>query len=604
MAPALSLSLLSSPPPARSISRGISATREKTQNRPAKELPFELAQHVQTYLEEGLFTQAFSFLLSTTGNSASAISHFGPVTIPPPSQLALTATLTVHPTTTSRTNSREKWDQANAALQLLRLVYTLVGPVNADFTTAFAFCKFDFRFTRHSEHRLDDGEDDAGGGDNPSGDNDLNTTYARSQSLWTRAEDFWHLVGWAFNCACLPGIYAVRWNHYQLLLEFLIGVLETDWHVRNSSESTSADESLLWQYIELSAGGHSRARRILRAIFAGGSRSSLREFREIFPHELKEPERQDEKIKKRQVNVDIDKDIYGDYLGQDDFDMSDSDDEDDVASSGNGASGRHPKRIQTRTRTPSSRGITPKGSAGSLRSVHTTDGEDSSSSLSTTLGDPSCLSLRLRLLRLLTHVSAHQTLMSTSPTTFPDLEDLYTLFVEFVRPLPLPVFAQIVLPTPSNPFEPTSLVILCEALLQRMLETSASSVRSCVLLSQEKLEQEYLPFAASKNSVDANARVSILLESLARCLAQVGELKRKDSLAQAARDGVERRVGRVTDLAEKQGGGKNRQRDEGVAWEWLVESGERISRLVEDLAQEKPKRKRHEARRGDCQEHT
>ncbi|EXJ74603.1 uncharacterized protein A1O5_02900 [Cladophialophora psammophila CBS 110553] len=601
MALALSSSLLSSPP-TRFISRGVSATQGKTQNRPAKELPFELAQHVQTYLEEGLFTQAFSFLLSISGNSASAISHLGPVTIPPPSQLALTATLTVHPTTTSRTNSREKWDQANAALQLLRLVHTLVGPVNADFTTAFAFRKFDFRFTRHSEHRLDDGEDDGGGGDNPSGENDLNTTYARSQSLWRRAEDFWQLVGWAFNCACLPGIYAVRWNHYQLLLEFLIDVLENDWHVRNTSESTSADESLLWQYIELSAGGHARARRILRAIFAGGSRSSLREFREIFPHELKEPEQQDGKIKKRQVDVDIDKDIYGDYFGQDDFDMSDSDDEDDVASSGTGASGRHPKRIRTRTRTPSSRGITPKGSAGSLRSAYTTDGEDSSSSLSTTLGDPSCLSLRLRLLRLLTHVSAHQTLMSTSPTTFPDLEDLYTLFVEFVRPLPLPVFAQVVLPTPSNPFEP-SLAILCEALLQRMLETSAPSARSRVLLSQEKLEQEYLPFAASKNSVDANARVSILLESLARCLAQVGELERKDSLAQAARDGVQRRLGRVTDLAEK-GGGKSRQRDEGVAWEWLVESGERISRLIEGLAQEKPKRKGHKARRAEYQERT
>ncbi|KIW22592.1 uncharacterized protein PV07_10875 [Cladophialophora immunda] len=573
-----------SSPPNQSILREASAIQEDVQYRPPKELPFELAQHVQTYFEEGLFTQAFSFLLSIIGNSASPLARLGPVTIPPPSQIALAATLAVHPTTTSRTSSREKWNQANAAIRLLRLVFTLVGPVNADFNTAFAFHKFDFRFTRRSDHRLDDEEDDASGdGDDVARKSDLNTPYARSQSLWTRAEDFWQLVGWAFNCACHPGIHATRWNHYQLLLEFLVDALEKDWQMRTTSENTSADESLLWQYIELSAGGHARARRILRAIFADGSRRSLSEFREIFPHELKDPEQEDGKIKKREVDVNIDQDIYGDYLAQDDLDVFDADDGDDAASTGTGASGRPPKRLRKRNRTPSSTGITPKTSAGSLRSAYTTDGEDAPASLATRLGDPSCLSLRLRLLRLLTHASSHQTLMSTSPTTFPDLEELYTLFVEFIRPLSLPVFAQIVLPTPSNPLEPTSLANLCEALLQRLLETSAPSIRSHVLLSEEKLEQEYLRFAASKNSVDANARVSVLLESLTRCLARIGDLKKTESLAWAARAGIERRIGRVADFAEKKGGSKKRQGDDAVAWEWLVESGERITRLIEGL---------------------
>ncbi|KIX92832.1 uncharacterized protein Z520_11495 [Fonsecaea multimorphosa CBS 102226] len=580
-----------SSPPSQTIPREVSTTQRDVQYRPAKGLPFELAQNVQTYFEEGLFTQAFSFLLSITGNSASPLVRLGPVTIPPPSQLALTATLVVHPTNTSRTDSREKWNQANAGLRLLRLVHTLVGPINADFTTAFSFRKFDFRFSRRSNHRLDDDDDGAGGeGDNTAGEGDLNTPYARSQSLWARAEDFWQLVGWAFNCACHRGSHAERWSHYQLLLEFLIDVLEEDWHLRNTSENTSADESLLWQYIELSAGGHARARRILRAIFADGSQRSLSEFREIFPHELKGPRQEDGKIKMREVDVNIDQDIYGDYSAQDDLDLFDAADDaaDEVASTGTGASGRPSKRLRTRTRTPSLTGLKSKSSAGSLRSAYSADdGEDSPGTLSTSsLGGPSCLSLRLRLLKLLTHISSHYNLMSTSPTTFPDLEELYTLFVEFIRPLPLPVFAHIVLPTPSNPLGPTSSTWLCEALLQRLLETSAPSIRSHVLLSGKKLEQEYLPFAASKNSVDANARVSILLESLTRCLARTGHLNKTESLARAARTGVEKRVGRMADLAEKKGGSKKKLGDEGLAWEWLVESGERITLLIDGLALE------------------
>ncbi|KAJ9615002.1 hypothetical protein H2200_001076 [Cladophialophora chaetospira] len=544
-------------------------------------LPFELAQHVQTYLEEGLFTQAFNFLISITGNSAT--DRLGPVPTPPASHLALAATVAIHPHTTTRTTEREKWNQANAALRLLKLVNTLVGPIYANFSTAFSFRKFDLRFSRRSDTR---GDDDDEGRENETGfgDDDLNTKYARSKSLWTRAEDFWQLVGWAFNCACLPGMHAARWSYYRLLLEFLIGVLELDWKLRTSGDDPSPEESLLWQYIELSLGGHARQRRILRAVFADGSARSLGEFREIFTNELKEPEQEDiTKKLEKQEHVDIDQDVYGDYLGQDDDDVSDgAGDNTDAMSLG---SGRPTKRLRTRTRTPS-RGITPRSSNSSLRSTYTDgEGETASFSSAPTLGDHSSLSLRLRLLRLLTCVSSHETLTSTSPTTFPDLEELFILFVEFIRPLSLPLFAQIVLPAPSSPFDPTTLTNLCEAVLQRTLEQSAPSRRSMVLLSQEKLEEEYLPFAASKNSIDANARVSILLESLTCTLASVGVLKKNDLLVAATGEGIDRRISKVADLAEKKGSkkGRKRQGEEAVAWEWLVESGERLAKIVDGL---------------------
>jgi hypothetical protein len=472
---------------------------------------------------------------------------------------------------------------------LLKLIHSLVGPVNAHLATAFSFHKFDHRFSRRTDNRASD-DDENGGSENVLGEGDLNTTFARSHSLWAQAEDFWQLVGWAFNCACLPGIHASRWIQYRLLLEFLVDVLETDWHIRTSGENPSPEESLLWQYIELATGGHARERRIIRAVFADGSARSVAEFREIFAHELKEPKQEDGTVKKleKQDHVNIDQDVYGDYLGEDDDDVSDgARDNGDAMSTG---SGRPTKRLRTgtRTRTPSAKRITPRSSNGSLRSAYTdVDGDTSSSSPAPTLGDPSSVLLRLRLLRLLTYVSAHETLTATSPTTFPDLEELFILFVEFIRPLPLPVFARMVLPSPSHPFDAATLTSFCESLLQRTLEHSAPSRRSMVLLSQSKLEEEYLPFAASKNSVDANARVSILLESLTRTLASVGALKKTTLLLASVAKGAERRANNVADRAGQKGAkkekGKKRQGEEAVAWDWLVESGARISKVVEGL---------------------
>lgn len=620
---------LSSLPPTQSSLRQPLDTRKPTPYRSAKELPFELAQHVQTYYEENLFTPAYNFLLSITGNSASSANRVAPLTIPPPSHLALAATVAVHPVFTTRTHSREKWEQANAALRLLRVVYKTAGPVNADFVTAFSFRKYAFRSSRHSGVRFEgdhDEDEDVGrnGNGEPSREHDLNTPFAGLQGIWARAEDFWQLVGWAFNCACLSGIHMERWNHYRLLLEFLVDVLETDWRIRNEGPNPCPEESLVWQYIELAAGGHARARRILRAIFADGSTRSTDEFRAIFTHELKEPPAQETKMKKRQVDVNIDKDIYGDYLAQDDSDLSD---DGDVTSTGTGAGGRPSKRARTGgTQTPSSRRVTPRSSTGSLRSEYD-NGEDSGRPPSRTasLGEPACIHLRLRLLRLLTHISSHPTLTSTSPTTFPDLEDLFTLFVEFIKPLPLPVFAQIMLSpttpskaeetqqpqqmpsqsqsqhplplqTPARPrphaiFDAQTHTTLSESLLQRLLETSAPSIRSHALLSQTKLEDEYLPFAAGRNNADSNARVSLMLETLTRCLAQLGLLTRTDSLKDALSRGVERRMARVLDAAEgKKGSGRTTNkgatavRDQ-LAWACLVESGERIGLAVDDMTE-------------------
>ncbi|KAL2444858.1 hypothetical protein ABEF95_017310 [Exophiala dermatitidis] len=595
---------LSSPPPSQSFSKQDSGpdSEPKEYFREPTQLPFELAQHVRTYYEESLFAQAFNFLLSITGNSAASMNRQAPVMIPPASHLALAATLSVHPAFTTRTTARDKWEQAAAARRLLRLVHATVGPVNANFATAFGFRRYEVRSSRHTGNGVEYGDEDAGLDEHPSSEDDLSTPFAGPQALWLRAEDFWHVVGWAFNCASLTDMHTTRWDYYSLLLEFMVEVMETDWRLRTSGSDPSPEESLIWQYIELAAGGHARARRILRAIFADGSTRSTSEFRAIFPNELKEPVEEQAKPKKREVDVDIEQDIYGDYLAQDESDLSDPE---DLASAGAGVAARLARRTtRTRNRTPSSRRLTPQASSGSLRDDFDNGDASVAPSAASKMSDPTSLDLRLRLMRLLVDVSSHPTLTSTSPTTFPDLEELLTLFVEFTKPLPLPVFARIVLPstaatpTPaihhqantdtagaswSHIFPPQTLTLFCESLLQRILENSSPSIRSHVLLSQDKLENEYLPFAAGRNSIDANARVSLLLESLTRSLALLGALERTEKLIDAVENGVERRMGRVVELGEGKRQKKIQKEEQQTAWTWLTESGERMIKVVEGL---------------------
>ncbi|KAI5288595.1 hypothetical protein KEM55_009041, partial [Ascosphaera atra] len=173
----------------------------------------------------------------------------------------------------------------------------------------------------------------------------LNVEMARSESVWSRAEDFWQAVGWAFNCSTL---YPRRWERWRLWLEFMCDVLEDDWEVRmeavkaqgHSEDSAAAREamkqSLAWKYISTTSGLSETKRRMLRAIFADGQAESMLLFKEVFRNELKEPSDKTEK-KKEQVALNLDENLFGDY----------DEDSDEESSS---ASGDEQNAPTTRTR--------------------------------------------------------------------------------------------------------------------------------------------------------------------------------------------------------------------------------------------------------------
>ena len=580
---------LSEPPSSDNAFKATANGASFRQYRSIKQLPFELVQHVQTYYEETLFTQAFDFLTSVVSNSISPLNPSAPVLLPSTPHLALAATMSIRPALTTRTTVREKWNQANAALRLLRLVFNTAGPVNANFCEAFRFTKYDGRTSRFS----------GGGGYSDEDDDPSNlafkTRYANTESIFTRVDDFWAIVGWAFNCSSLPDMYASRWLHYELLLTFMCDVLEVDWQIR--STTNTAEESLIWQFIELASGGYARARRMIRAIFANGSTQSLSQFREVFHNELKPPKDEALKYKSRTVDVNIDKDEFGDYFAPNDSDVSDDDNQ-------TTANTRASKR--TRTRTPSRR-----TSSESMRSAH--DEDSNNTPASTTLGPPSALRLRIRLLHLLSHVSSHPTLSSTSPTTFPDLDELYTLFVEFIRPLPLPIFSQIVSPgTVADVLSMDAASTLGEMVLMRILESDAPAVRDESYLTVAKLCKCYLPWAG-KMGVLEQAKVGVCCEGLLRRCKAVGMLDNLDDdsgrnamsvqidrveasvskpmLVDKVEEGIQRREEKawehINQRRERKKGrssGKEKEREEDEAMRVLKDTGNRMRMLLRSIA--------------------
>ncbi|KAN0080629.1 hypothetical protein V8E54_003833 [Elaphomyces granulatus] len=532
--------------------------------RPVKSLPFELRQHCGIFFEEKLYTQALSLLLNILISGTVASS---PAYVPSPQHLAIAATLIVHPSTTTRARTTEEREAANLSLQLLRLTNTLIGSKSAKFDVAFAFTHFSS--SRHGgRRRADDGamskeinHDDT---------EPLNLDLGQAGSLWSRGEDLWHVVGWAFNCSVL---YPKRWERWQLWLQFMCEALEDDWDERQRQLGDLEDgpqpatpsrrrdmirkESLIFKYLTTATAGYGRNRRILRAIFADGSPGSLNEFREVFKNEKKELKEDDDKLKKREVDVDIDQDQYGDYLAKDEGDTSDETDE-------SRARRKRPKRGSKNLN------MSPNTEVGEARNLVDTIYANGGV---TSFGGLQSLELRKRLLYLLSGVSTELS------KAFIPLDDLYHLFVENIRHLPLPVFQAFVAPSALPAFSPNAQTTLCEFLLFRMLESAAPDTDE-EYLNQEKLEKCFLPYAANTSSVVDNAKVSILLEALLCLLAECDMLRISPALQKAVKDGIMARLQKAQDETRRS---MNSRLVEDIEWCWLIESGERLMFLVEDV---------------------
>jgi hypothetical protein len=359
----------------------------------------------------------------------------------------------------------------------------------------------------------------------------------------------------------------------------MLDVLEADWDDRlqacddreAGSTENALQASLAFQYLQKGSGHHGRNRRIMRAIFADGSPKSLSEFREIYrnePKELKKKET-DVKVKKREVNVNIDTEVFGDYLLNDDSDNPETEE----TPTANGATETNGRSSRLRKKpSPTSK---PGSKSRSRNHSHTRDSKEANPP-TTPLGSTSSLILRVRLLSILTTISTYL------PHQFIDLPSLHDLLVEHIRPLPTPLFSLFVLPSalPSSPALSTPLLL---SILSTFISTPYPPPSSFAPLTQSTLTTTYLPFPATTTALADNTKVSLLLESVLRRLALSDALTSAPELAEAIDEGVRRRAEKVQSGGGRAGSKKGAADDWENGFAWLVESGERMGWVVEGL---------------------
>lgn len=372
----------------------------------------------------------------------------------------------------------------------------------------------------------------------------VNTDLANVESVWARAEDFWHVVGWAFNCSV---VHKRRWERWRAWLEYMVQVLEDDWNLRRNMPDTDkvdgeehpGEGSLIINYLGADGSRTGKERRVVRAIFADGSPRALSEFKEIWRHETLARKTDPSTTKKLVTKVNVDEDIYGDYL-KDEEDDSDLEAVEDVD---------NPSSLDSAPEAPDADAALPSGAA--------------------PLGCIPSITLRLRLLSLLSSVSA------ILPSAFTPITTLYDLYLTQMRPLPLPTFS-VLLSAPSlRHLTPSAASSLTQYILRSLISSSAPLPLKDDL-TQDVLEESYLPYAANTSSVADNAKVSLCVEALLRLwnvhvgLEWSGELEGAVEAGIAAREAKAKRDGR----GRRKGEGGEEERV------WLRGSADRMRGLV------------------------
>ena len=530
---ALSSSPLSSSQSAKELDYPRDSSGHLPSYRAIRALPYELREHCMIYFEEGLHCQALN-LLTTVLISGSASSSPLPAFLPPPQYIALVATLAVHPTLSTRAKTLDRIQAGNLALRYLRLLLKHVGPVNGNLNEAFSFKSLNSSSRRGGTgRRRTTGEGTDLLADGSEG---IDTELANVGSLWARAEDFWHVVGWSFNCSIL---HKRRWERWSAWLRYMLEVLEADWDTREQGKGDgSREKSLMMKYIDSTMTATGRQRKILRAIFADGQTKSVAEFGEIWQNETKELKKETD-IKKADKKIDIEADDYGDYMeDDDDKDLEDSPEE-----------------------------------ASSSAEEATRQSQDSIPNVAEDLGGMDSVNLRLRLLSLLSKVSAFL------PTNFTDLNTLYDNFLEHFRSLPLPAFFLVISPTTLRAFTPAAASSLAGYILRSLIAASAPLPHNDNI-SQDILETSYLPYAANTSSLADNTKVSLCVETLLRLLDIHVGLAWTPELQTAAEKGIKARSAKAKAKTKKKP--TKRGKDGGGECDgmWLAGSAERILGVV------------------------
>ena len=468
-------------------------------------------------------------LLTSLLTSSRPFGPENPAFLPPPQHLSLISTLIVHPSLTTRAKSPEQLQISILALKYLRLVYHSVGPLNARLCDAFIFSS-PGKTRRGVSRRKSNSESESPFAEDA---NRINSELASTDALWTKGDDFWHILGWAFNCSV---VHQRRWKKWQVWLDLMMSILENDWDQRDLDQKR---QSLIITYVNASDGVHAGEKRILRAVFADGSTRSLQEFREIWKNETKERKPRSNDVSETQnviSKTNIEEGNYGDYLSSE----SEADDEDPAIT-----------EHSPLTPSPSDNTTLPDGSL--------------------ILGGSEALNFRLRMLSLLSNVATFL------PENFTSIPTLYDMYLVYIRPLPVPTFALVMSPLGLEIFAPAAASSLTQCVLRSLVSTTAP-LPERDYLTQEVLEKCYLPWPANTISIADNIKVSLCVETLFRLFDNMVGIKWSKGLVDAVEKGIEARDGKARKEGKRKGetGGGGIESDR----HWLNASAERMRGVV------------------------
>ncbi|KAK1822546.1 hypothetical protein LTR12_003109 [Friedmanniomyces endolithicus] len=514
--------------------------------RSVQPLPSLPLDQCTTCIDEGMHTVAI-LMLST--NLTAGMGTPRATYIPPLQFFAFLATLTVHPHFTTRTRDVEKQTAADDALRYLQQVAKLVGPRNGGLVRAFRFVEVTKPTASRNRRAVTRNTTDLAEEELEYDADSIRSRFATEESLWSKADDFWSVVGWAFNCSV---VHPHRWRRWKVWLELMLDVLGAD--LESHAEDGTIPASMFAQYLaSVGERGRNTKRRLMRAILADGTQSSLAEFHEVWRDETKgprNPKNQNVNCQHKRQKLDLDNGDFGDYG-------------DESSAEDSPATSNHRSRSSTAKPSRRDSGTTSADSDDKSNAAHDKPNEPLTGVAA--LGGTPSLHLRTRILATIGHstracgsgghgpLNAWRSaslgsilvrLCALSPPTFLDTEDLFDIFTEFLRPLPLAIFIHFV--CPARPYlDPDALSSMLQMLFRPLLAGSGAPVYDENVVTQEVFEECFAPFAAGGGGGVDNAKVSVMVESLLRLLWRNGGLVGRRSLREAVEKGVKVRREKV-----------------------------------------------------------
>lgn len=467
--------------------------------------------------------------------------------IPPPSHLAVLNTLIVHPIYTTRAEKPDQREVSTRALAYLRDVLKTVGPVDANFRTAFQF-RASERWNRRSTYSGYNTDSEMSDGDSEAHEDRIRGRMADESSVWRRGRDFWSTVGWAFNCSSL---YPDRWKYWRAWLEFMFDVLEADWQERTRQDlethestggegdapTTAREDAMILAYMNQQNGSHGGFKNIIKAILADGGSLSTSAFQEVFDKEPRGPRKEESRKRKRHEELDLENDKFGDYFEEEGLSSSISE---------------PPTPERPRERRGASFGIAYSGLAESV-------------------------DLRMRLFCLVSEAT-----YTTRKRT--EINKLYEALGAGLKVAPLEFF-NLFVSQRTSPLELEMQVTLFKELFHLLLPATHKNPHkidpdgeATGNLTTAMMEHCYMPYPANTISIEDNAKLSLVVESSLQMLWANDMLDYSKDFAVSAEKGIE---ARLTKCKKKRTGKAKADADEVIAQDSLRHSGDRIQLMLE-----------------------